>query len=229
MAVFIFILIYSCDTHMLTKRFVIMLSIFLFGCADNNVDSYQQLKFLLSGTEEISITPETIHALPYASAFVTIDGRPKIFVVLAFVDDNRLSWASNNRGMIITEHGRITKTLKLDNDIVYSSSSVQDPLSQESITSGAQFSYSAEWAKNRRSGRHVQSVFKQLADEDLDINGNVFLTSLYQETVQSKKDGQVWTNYYWLDKKFGVIRKTIQKIGPDNNTIEMVFTKPYSP
>ncbi|MNJ15527.1 putative lipoprotein GfcB precursor [compost metagenome] len=213
---------------MLTKRLVIMLSMLLFGCADNNLDSYQQLKFLFSGNEEITITPEAINKLPYASAFLTIDDRPKIFVVLAFVDNNRLSWISSNRGIIVTEHGRITKTLKFDNDIAYFLGTVQDPLSQASITSGAQFSYSAEWEKDRRSGRSMHSVFRQLADENLDINGTIIATSLYEETVQSIKDGQTWKNYYWLDKKSGLIRKTIQKLGPDNSTIEMVFTKPYS-
>lgn len=205
-----------------------MLSMLLFGCADNNLDSYQQLKFLFSGNEEITITPEAINKLPYASAFLTIDDRPKIFVVLAFVDNNRLSWISSNRGIIVTEHGRITKTLKFDNDIAYFLGTVQDPLSQASITSGAQFSYSAEWEKDRRSGRSMHSVFRQLADENLDINGTIIATSLYEETVQSIKDGQTWKNYYWLDKKSGLIRKTIQKLGPDNSTIEMVFTKPYS-
>ncbi|MFM5560164.1 YjbF family lipoprotein [Aeromonas rivipollensis] len=213
---------------MLTKRLVIMLSMLLFGCADNNLDSYQQLKFLFSGNEEITITPEAINKLPYASAFLTIDDRPKIFVVLAFVDNNRLSWISSNRGIIVTEHGRITKTLKFDNDIAYFLGTVQDPLSQASITSGAQFSYSAEWEKDRRSGRSMHSVFRQLADENLDINGTIIATSLYEEIVQSIKDGQTWKNYYWLDKKSGLIRKTIQKLGPDNSTIEMVFTKPYS-
>ncbi len=205
-----------------------MLSMLLFGCADNNLDSYQQLKFLFSGNEEITITPEAINKLPYASAFLTIDDRPKIFVVLAFVDNNRFSWISSNRGIIVTEHGRITKTLKFDNDINYFLGTVQDPLSQASITSGAQFSYSAEWEKDRRSGRSMHSVFRQLADENLDINGAIIATSLYEETVQSIKDGQTWKNYYWLDKKSGLIRKTIQKLGPDNSTIEMVFTKPYS-
>ncbi|MNX94706.1 putative lipoprotein GfcB precursor [compost metagenome] len=105
---------------------------------------------------------------------------------------------------------------------------MKDPLIQASITSGAQFSYSAEWEKDRRSGRSMHSVFRQLADENLDINSTIIATSLYEETVQSIKDGQTWKNYYWLDKKSGLIRKTIQKLGPDNSTIEMVFTKPYS-
>ncbi|MCS3461796.1 YjbF family lipoprotein [Aeromonas sp. BIGb0445] len=213
---------------MLTKRIIIVLSMLLFGCADNNVDSYQQLKFLLSGNEEITITPEAINKLPYASAYVTVDDRPKIFVVLAFADENRLSWVSSDRGMIVTEHGRITKTLKLENDLHYYSSTMKDPLIQASFASGAQFSYSAEWAKDRRSGRSMRSVFRQLADESLDINGTIIATSLYEETVQSIKDDQIWNNYYWLDKKSGLIRKTVQKLGPDNSTIEMVFTKPYA-
>ena len=213
---------------MLTKRIFTVLSMLLFGCADNNLDSYQQFKFLLSGSEDVVITPEAINKLPYASAFVTVDDRPKIFVVLAFADENRLSWVSSDRGMIVTEHGRITRTLKLENDLHYFFSTMKDPLIQASITSGAQFRYSAEWEKVRRSGRSMHSVFRQLADENLDINGTIIATSLYEETVQSIKDGQTWKNYYWLDKKSGLIRKTIQKLGPDNSTIEMVFTKPYS-
>ncbi|MNQ37218.1 putative lipoprotein GfcB precursor [compost metagenome] len=213
---------------MLTKRLVIMLSMLLFGCADNNMDSYQQLKFIFSGNEEIAISPEAINKLPYASAFVTVDNRPRIFVVLAFAENNRLSWVSSDRGMIVTERGRITRTLKLENDLHYFFSTMKDPLIQASITSGAQFSYSAEWEKDRRSGRSMHSVFRQLTDENLDINGTIIATSLYEETVQSIKDGQTWKNYYWLDKKSSLLRKTIQKLGPDNSTIEMVFTKPYS-
>jgi len=205
-----------------------MLSMLLFGCADNNMDSYQQLKFIFSGNEAIAISPETINKLPYASAFVTVDDRPRIFVVLAFAENNRLSWVSSDRGMIVTKHGRITKTLKLYNDLDYFADTMIDPLSQSSITSGAQFSFSAEWEKDRRSGRSMHSVFRQLVDENLDINGTIIATSLYEEIVQSIKDGQTWKNYYWLDKKSGLIRKTIQKLGPDNSTIEMVFTKPYS-
>lgn len=227
MAVFIFMPIYFSDACMLTKRIIIVLSILLFGCADNKFDSYQQIKFLLSKNEEIVIAPETINTLPYASAFVTVDDRPKIFVVLAFADDNRLSWVSNDKGMIVTEHGRITRTLKLDNDLAYFSRTMRDPLS-DSITPDAEFNYSAEWVKDRRSGRSIHTVFRQISDENLNVNGTIIETYLYEETVQSIKDNQTWNNYYWLDKINGQVRKTIQKIGPDNSTIEMVFTKPYS-
>lgn len=212
---------------MLTKRIIIALSILLSGCADNKFDSYQQIKFLLSKNEEIAISPEAINRLPFASAFVTVDDRPRIFVVLAFADENRLSWVSSDKGMIVTEHGRITKTLKLDNDLDYFSGMTRDPLS-DSIATGTEFSYSAEWVKDRRSGRSIRTVFKRLADETLNINGAIIDTYLYEETVQSFKDDQTWNNYYWLDKITGQVRKTIQKIGPDNSTIEMVFTKPYS-
>lgn len=212
---------------MLTKRIIIALSILLSGCADNNFDSYQQIKFLLSQNEDIAISPEAISRLPYASAFVTVDDRPRIFVVLAFADDNRLSWVSSDKGMIVTEHGRIIRTLKLDNDLAYFSRTMRDPLS-DSITSGTEFNYSAEWVKDRRSGRSIHTVFRKISDEVLNINGTIIETYLYEETVQSTKDNQTWNNYYWLDKKTGQVRKTIQKIGPDNSTIEMIFTKPYS-
>ncbi|MGK4475397.1 YjbF family lipoprotein [Aeromonas molluscorum] len=214
---------------MLTKRILLLLSMLLFGCADSNVDSYQQLKYLFSADDEIAITPEAIERLPYASAFVTVDDRPTIFVVLAFAEGDRLSWVSSDRGLIVTEHGRITKTLKLDNDLRYFSGTMKDPLSQAVIPNDVQFSYLAEWAQLRHSGRNIHTVFKQLADESLDINGTVLATSLYEEAVQSVKDGQTWQNYYWLDKKTGLVRKSIQQIGPDNSTIEMVFTKPYAP
>jgi len=192
---------------MLIKRILLLLSMLLFGCADSNVDSYQQLKYIFTADNEITITPEAIEKLPYASALLTIDDRPTVFLV----------------------HGRITKTLKLDNDLRYFAATMADPLSQAVIPGDAQFSYLAEWVQLRHSGRNLHTTFKQLVDENLDINGAVLTTSLYEETVQSVKDDLTWRNYYWLDKKTGLVRKTIQHIGPDNSTIEMVFTKPYAP
>ncbi|WP_349919364.1 YjbF family lipoprotein [Aeromonas veronii] len=214
---------------MLIKCILLLLSMLLFGCADSNVDSYQQLKYIFTADDEITITPEAIEKLPYASALLTVDDRPTVLLVLAFAEGDRLSWISSDRGLIVTEHGRITKTLKLDNDLRYFAATMPDPLSQAVIPGDAQFSYLAEWVQLRHSGRNLNTTLKQLADENLDINGNIILTSHYEETVQSIKDDQVWTNYYWLDKTSGVVRKTIQKLGPDNNTIEMVFTKPYLP
>lgn len=217
------------DAFMLIKRILLLLSMLLFGCADSNVDSYQQLKYIFTADDEITITPETIEKLPYASALLTVDDRPPVLLVLAFAEGDRLSWVSSDRGLIVTEHGRITKTLKLDNDLRYFAATMADPLSQAVIPGDAQFSYLAEWAQLRHSGRNLHTTFKQLADENLDINGAVLTTSLYEETVQSVKDDLTWQNYYWLDKKTGLVRKTIQHIGPDNSTIEMVFTKPYAP
>ncbi|WP_140217242.1 YjbF family lipoprotein, partial [Vibrio parahaemolyticus] len=68
---------------------------------------------------DVELSSQEIQDIPYASAYLKIGNQKQVFVVLAFAEDNpitgvtQLKWVSADKSMIVTENGRIIKTIGL--------------------------------------------------------------------------------------------------------------------
>ena len=56
------------------------------------------------------MTDDEIQNMPYASQYMQLNGGPQLFVVLAFAENGQQKWVTQDRAILVTQHGRIVKT-----------------------------------------------------------------------------------------------------------------------
>ncbi|GAC1621852.1 MAG: hypothetical protein NVS9B10_05120 [Nevskia sp.] len=171
-----------------------------------------------------------IEALPYASLGLRIGGSQPAVVILASVDGDELHWASADRVVFVTRHGRLTKTVGLPRDLTATQWTGQDPL--------AKFPAMPVSRDDRRVYRFVdlrpnddfsvpvQSSFDTLGDETLTILGHRHETVLVRERVVVRKWRWSADNLFWVDKTTGRIWKSRQQFCPEVPAMTLEILKP---
>lgn len=202
----------------------------LSGCSAVSNKTVDTLWHAFSGPPDVVLSTEQIRALPYASAYLRVGDGPKVFVVLAYADGDRLSWLSADGVMIVTQHGRVIKTVGLANDLRLLDNLAHDPLaarSPQSLISATWTTY-AEWRERYTSGYQLVADYKQIGKKTLTIMDQTFSCTLIEEKVTVTTPAYSWRNRYWLDATTGQVRQLVQQLGPDLPMISMTFLKPYT-
>lgn len=201
----------------------------LFSCSTTTNSTLATVRQVAFGNDDVIMSAEQVKKLPYASAYIKIDGNPQAFVVLAYADeDDRLSWVSANNTVFITKHGRIIKTVGLENDLSLISSAAQDPLTELRSKSNYRWQFQAEWAMDYVSGYRMLSRLNHIGKSNNSIIDASYETELFEEDISVEHSGDSWKNYYWVDPETSLVVKSKQRIGPNLPVIEMTILKPYA-
>jgi hypothetical protein len=187
------------------------------------------LKSALIASEDVILTKAELSQIPYATSYVRINDGAQILMVLAFAEMNpdtgieQLKWVSSDHVMIVTENGRIVKTLGLP---ALNLAGIDNSIRQHSISEDGSWSGFYDWQENNRYG--VQAIGSvTIGDTDYYasplIESNVVVAN---ETVAFPQLNQTIVNQYWVDSDHNVL-KTLQYIGPQMNKIEISVAKPY--
>ncbi|OCH36715.1 YjbF family lipoprotein [Aliivibrio fischeri] len=221
------------------KSIVVFASLFLLSaCTQKFNDVNATLDEAFFGADDVVLSKQQIVELPYASSFVRINGGANLFMVLAFAEKNpetgamQLKWLSSDKAMIVTEGGRIVKTLGL----AEANLSNITPISFSSLPSLASISKNqTTWSAHYDWMLNDHYLFNYKANITPVLRGK----STIETTVWNKDVTEVvevisipsldysFTNQYWLDEQFNVV-KTHQYLGPDIGDIEMTILKPFA-
>ncbi|AZL83737.1 YjbF family lipoprotein [Aliivibrio salmonicida] len=204
----------------------------LTGCSQKIQDVQSTFNEAVFGMSDVELSAEHINELPYASAFVKINDSHNIFMVLALAESNpttgvtQLKWLSSDNVMIVTENGRIIKTLALPNYNLIALNSVALPKLSQQLTAPQQWQAVYDWMPDYRY--HYQASIHALPGEKSTLTSLVWTKEVtaIQELVSFSALDLTFTNQYWLDNT-GEVVKTRQFIGPNMATIEMTFLKPF--
>ncbi|WP_265468223.1 YjbF family lipoprotein [Aeromonas salmonicida] len=218
------------------RLFISLGLLLLSGCSATSSDTYATLRYAFLGVDDVEVTTEKVRELPYASAYLRVGDNPQALVVLAFADpDGSLSWVSADNKLFITNAGRLSKTVGLENDLYLMKSSLVDPLQIMAdspdgvfIPDGMRWQYNAEWDRYYVSGYKVQTEFISAVPEKLSILDRLHNVMLIDELVTVGHNHNSWHNYYWFDRRTGRLLKSQQQLGPDLPVIEMTILKPYA-
>lgn len=221
------------------KYLTILTSLLLLSaCTQKFNDVNATLDEALFGAEDVALTSEKIAELPYASSFVRINDGAQLFMVLAFAEPNpttgvmQLKWLSSDKAMIVTENGRVVKTLGLAQANLQSieSSTKKTPsfaelLLQKQISRNASYS----WKTTNHYLYHYQADITPIisTSELITTPLSKKQTTLVYETVNIKSLDTSFTNRYWVDEQGDVV-KSVQHLGPKLGKIEMTILKPFS-
>ena len=217
--------------HILSKFILLCLCVILSGCTQRFQDTNATIQEAFLGIDSVDMSSEHVANLPYASAYARINGEHRIFLVLAYAEQNpatgetQLKWMSSDKAMIVTENGRIIKTLSLPSANLVSLSATQT-LPTPSVDN-APWQAQYDWQPNYSFGHqaNVQSHFVK----------NEWLTSLLwskqtqllEETVTFEALNTTMSNQFWVDEQ-GDIVKSAQWVVPNILHIELEILKPLA-
>lgn len=211
------------DAVLKLKLIFLVVTLLLAGCSQRFQDVNATLSEAILGADDVVMTPEQIKELPYASAYVRINDGPQIFVVLAFAEPNtqtgvtQYKWMSADRAVIVTEAGRIVKTIGLYGDNLAGVNRRQQTQSSWHVT--------YDWMPQYRYGYHGIALQTPSGEEKLTTPVKQYETQKIIETVKFDAIDSQIVNTYWKDINTDRVIKSIEQLGPEMTTIELTLLK----
>ncbi|MGF1726755.1 YjbF family lipoprotein [Photobacterium nomapromontoriensis] len=238
-------------SHRLTKPltlfcWLIAAPILLSGCSQKFNDVNDTMQLALFGNADATLSAERISHLPYASIYATVDNGPQAFMVLALAEPTAtfgnnqtkpnnitpptLKWLSSDNGMLITQAGRLIKTLNLPLGNLLSVSSAQvDPLINglHLPNTARTWTRTIDWQPGYHAGYRVTSHFEQHPNQIIMINQQPKETLYFTELVAVEALDVTFVNAFWLDPTTGNVIKSHQKLAPSLPYVDITVLKPY--
>ncbi|RWR03121.1 hypothetical protein ED28_04815 [[Pantoea] beijingensis] len=207
---------------------LLLLCLLLQACTQTQKGIGETIKYVFLGVDDVALTDEQVQEMPYASMYLRLNGGQRIFTVLGYDEQGQQKWITQDKAMVVTQHGRIVKTLGLSDNLRDVNNLQQDPLINAlQITESSRWTRTLSWTENGRlrSGTAV-SHFSRAKDEVLTIAGRAVPCRVYREEVEIAADGKSWENTFWVDASTGQVRQGQQSLGADYISVETTLLKP---
>lgn len=210
------------------KLSLLLLCLLLQACSQSQKGMGETVRLALFGADDIQMTNEQINTLPYASMYLRINGGQQIFVVLGYNENGQQKWITRDQAMLVTEHGRLVKTLGLPDNLDEVSNLRHDPLGDaRHLSEGVSWNHSLSWTENGKTRADTAvSRFTRGQDEILQLAGQPVACRVWHEEVSLSENNLSWRNTFWVDIRSGQIRQSLQKLGADSPSIEATILKP---
>ena len=195
--------------------------------------SWQQLNQIVglvnSGGSHSSIARATVEANPFASMGFRYGNSPQALITLAQSQDGRLFWVSRDGLTIVTEHGRIIRTVGFPVNLTGGKSTTKDPLSLPHFTDWSEYPFFRilDFKDDLGHGHRMKCSLKDLGTEDITILGRTFTARKFSEPCQVPTLKWSFENTHWLDANTGFVWRTRQWISPGvKKPIELEVLRP---
>lgn len=199
------------------------------GCAQHVASLGETMKFAVMGQPDVQLPVQKIKQLPYASAYLKVGKAPQAFVVLAATENGQQKWVTADKNMVVTDHGRIIKTIGFGEDIISVDNLKSDPLALGLLKPDMpkQWQTKTTWTQVFRGGYEIISSFEKKGIEQITVLEKPCLLLRFDETVSVPVLNLSYTNSYWLDPDNGMVIKSLQYMGPELAQVQFTILKPY--
>ncbi len=181
------------------------------------VEAYKAIKNAVVGYEDTGITKEIIDNIPYASSLLKIGKGPQGLLILESISSNKETWVSADGVYLVVKNGRIIQTAGLNNNLTNFISPNKASIGQ---TYKHYYSYDNPYLRDLEAKVELKIKGK----EEIKIFDETFNLQLIEEEVANAYLGWSFTNKYWIDDEYNVI-KSIQQFSPKLPEFTMVITK----
>lgn len=220
-----------------------MITAIISGCSQKFNDVNDTLNIALFGDKDIQLENVDIINLPYASIYARISNGPQAFMVLALAEYPakfgvqkqspvlQLKWLSSDKGMLVTESGRLVKTLNLPHGNLLNTHSIQpDPLQLglQKANTPKHWQRTIDWQPGYHTGYKLESTFVRQPNAVIMVNEKPIETLHFTEEVTIKSLDISYQNNFWVHPQTGKVLKSKQKLAPGLPYIEITLLKPYS-
>lgn len=195
------------------KRLVIpLICLLLQACSPSTKGLGKSLWQSVSGESGVQLTDDEIQTMPYASQYMQLNGGPQIFVVLAYSEEGQQKWLTQDRAMLVTQHGRLVKTKLAGDNLLTVNNLDNDPLARPNqITDGARGTRTMGWTEHQQVRyATATSTFHWDGNDTLTMSGQDTAVRVLEEEVTTSEAS--WRNRYWVDSE-GQIRQSEQYLG----------------
>ncbi|HDI4956495.1 TPA: YjbF family lipoprotein [Salmonella enterica] len=207
------------------KRFaLILICLLLQACSATTKGLGNSLWDSLFGTPGVQLTDDDIQNMPYASQYMQLNGGPQLFVVLAFSENGQQKWVTQDGATIVTQHGRLVKTLLGGNNLIDVNNLPADPLAKPGqIIDGATWTHTLGWTEHRQVRyATARSVFTWQGTDSVSVGSEETAVRVLDEEVTT--DQTRWRNRYWVDSE-GQIRQAEQYLGANYFPVKTTLIK----
>ncbi|MGF1793916.1 YjbF family lipoprotein [Photobacterium profundum] len=222
----------------------ILLSAGITGCSQKFNDVNDTLSVALFGDDDTELASDDVQRLPYASLYAQVDDGPQAFMVLALAEpalsletsltpniSTQLKWVSSDKGMLVTEGGRLVKSMNLpQGNLIDTYSSQPDPLTLglQRASTPMHWQRTIDWQPGYHFGYQLTSRFARQDNAVIMINERPVKTWHFIESVTIEALDTHYQNQFWIDGKTGKVLKSQQTLAPGLPVIDMTLLKPYS-
>lgn len=207
----------------------------LAGCSQRISDISNTVQVATLGYKDVSMTKAQITALPYAAIQFKWGQGPRVLSVLAFAEGDELKWITNDKAMVVTQHGRLVRTVGFSHDVTYTANINKDPLPhllglwQQGNLQALRWGTEHDWQPGYYSGYKALSRFEYHGKEQVTILHEPVTLVKFTEQVIYPKLNVEQENVFWLSADTGEVIKSQQFIGPGLPAVEITLIKPYQP
>ncbi|WP_435928192.1 YjbF family lipoprotein [Dryocola sp. BD613] len=203
---------------------ILLVCLLLQACSATTKGLGSSLWHSIVGSDGVQLTDDDIQNMRYASQYISINNGPQLFVVLAYDENGQQKWVTQDRATIVTQNGRVVKTVGLGDNLRQVSNLADDPLAKANqIIDGAGWTRQMAWSERQQVRMATaRSTFTWSGTDTLKVGSNVTPVRVLDEEVTAA--GTTWHNRYWVDEA-GQIRQSKQYLGPDYWPITTVLLK----
>ena len=207
---------------------LIMICLLLQACSSTTKGLGDSLWNSLFGTPGVHLTDDDIQNMPYASQYVQLNNGPQLFVVLAFAENGQQKWVTQDQATLVTQHGRIVKTLLGGDNLLEMNNLAADPLAKPNqIVDGASWTRTMGWTEYQQVRyATARSVFHWQGTDSVVVGGESTSVRVLDEEVET--DQARWHNQYLVDSE-GQIRQSVQYLGADFFPVKTTLIKAAKP
>lgn len=203
---------------------ILVVCLLLQACSATTKGLGTSLWHSIVGTDGVQLTDDDIQNMRYASQYMSINGGPQLFVVLAYDENGQQKWVTQDRATLVTQNGRVVKTVGLGDNLTQVSNLTNDPLAKvNQIIDGATWTRQMAWTEHQQVRMATaRSTFRWDGSDTLKVGSSVTPVRMLDEEVTAS--GKTWHNRFWVDSD-GHIRQSKQYLGPDYWPITTVLLK----
>ncbi|SIO93705.1 YjbF family lipoprotein [Vibrio spartinae] len=209
----------------------------LVGCSQNAQDLSETIQSALWGPDNHSISPDKVEELPYASLYIKMGENPLALMILTWAESTNspdhsthLKWLSANREMLVTQSGRVIKTVNLkEGNLIQVDSNNIDPLvlGLQKDTTPHTWQYKMTWSPGYHASYQVLSTFTlgEIENKHLPNGAQALLHVVEQVDIPQIK--QQYQNNYWISPHSGEVIASEQYIFPGSEKLTLSLGKRY--
>ncbi|MNC00872.1 putative lipoprotein GfcB precursor [compost metagenome] len=203
---------------------IILFCLLLQACSATTQGLGNTLWNSLFGTPGVHLTDDDIQSMPYASQYMQLNGGPQLFVVLAFAENGQQKWVTQDQATLVTQHGRLVKTLLGGDNLLEVNNLAADPLIKPNqIVEGASWTRTLGWTEHKQVRyATARSVFHWDGTDSVKVGSDETRVRVLEETVST--DQETWRNRFWVDDD-GQIRQSLQYLGADFFPVKTTLIK----
>lgn len=184
----------------------------------------------LLGSDGYALTNAQIDDIPYASMGVRIGSSAPVIMILANINGAKLHWASADRVVLITERGRLVKTIGMPRDLLSTrwtgADSLLPVLHRVPGTEDSRVGRIIDLRPKDDFSVPVESRCEWLGEETLTLVGRMRRTVMLSEHIKVGKWRWKAENRYWFDVDSGLMLKSRQQYCPEVAAITMEVLRP---